>query len=677
MWSRLAAAMRRESERIAFAQGLRAAVATITPLLIGDAMGVPGAYNWATLGGFQVSLVDPGGPYRLRATTMLAVVLGGALACAIGSAAGQWIWVSIPLTFAAALWSGLVRVYGSSASSVGLINLVVYLIALASPLGPHVTSLHRAALYAGGGLIALILALFLWPFQPYRPARRAIAAVWEALSDRAKADADRVLASDHGTVTWYTRGVPSNATIRGLLEDAGRELVAIRASRGGPTARGEALLATLAAADRTFGVLVGLLDALEVTHQTGNGPAGEQAASALRGAGDAAASIGRIVMGEPRVAVQTQADAQGVLGRLAHELTTAAQVARTIDAAGQAEVRPRALRPMALPNLIAPVRAALGLHSLVGRHALRLAVGVLAAHVLNLALGLPRGYWMTLTTAVILQPYTGATLHRALQRVIGTVIGGLIAGGLTWAVHGPVALAAVLATLTVITLAVRPMGYGYYTLALTPLFVLIAEGTRNEPHLVWVRLVNTVLGGILAFAAGALLWPDWEGDTLSDVLAKAMDAAADYVRAALTGAASADHARRTLGIANSNAEVVMQRVLTDRRTSDVLAGSGLNLVTFLRRIAHTTSALTSLGATADDFSAVAANALRALAAALRTGETPGATPDLLAAVPANVQSPAVAELLGYLARQIEVLYASAESARRAAPTARRAQPVPA
>jgi uncharacterized membrane protein YccC len=672
MWARLAAAMRRESERIAVAQGLRAAVATVTPLLVGDAIGVPGAYSFAMLGGFQVTLADPGGPYRLRATTMLAVMLGGALACAIGSAAGQWIWLSIPLTFAAALWSGLIRAYGSAGSSVGLINLVVYLIALASPLGPHASSLRRGALYAAGGLIAVILALFLWPFQPYRPARRAIAAVWQALSDRLTRDAERVLAINHDSL-------PSNATIRGLIEDARREMVAVAGSRGGATARGEALLATLAAADRTFGVIVGLLDALEVTHETGAGPAGEHAAAALRAAADTAAAIARVVMG-PAGLIPQPADASGILDSLSRELVVAFRVAATIDApAADGPRSPSTQVPRPRAALFAPIRAALGPHSLVGRHALRLAVGVLAAHVLSTALGLRRGYWMSVTTAVILQPYTGATVHRALQRVLGTVIGVLIAGALTWAVHGPIAVVAVLATLCVLTLAIRPMGYGYYTLALTPLFLMIAEGTRNEPHLIGARLLNTVLGGLVAFAAGALLWPDWEGDTLSEVIAHAMDAAGAYVRAALTTSVDqADAARRTLGLANSNAEVALQRVLTDRRSSDALAASGVGLVTFLRRIAHTTSAVSSLRDSTDlgPFAAMADESLRALARAIRAGQPPQAAPDLLSAVPQGVPAP-IAELLSYLARQIEVLYASAEIALRAAPTARRDQPAPA
>lgn len=164
-----------------------------------------------------------------------------------------------------------------------------------------------------------------------------------------------------------------------------------------------------------------------------------------------------------------------------------------------------------------------------------------------------------------------------------------------------------LATLCVLTLAIRPMGHGYYTLALTPLFLMIAEGIRNDPHLIWARLLNTVLGGLAALAAGALLWPDWEGDTLSDVLAVA-------------------------SLRNG----------------------------------------TDLGA----FAAAADDALRALASALRAGESPRATPDLLSVVPHSGQSPVV-ELVSYLARQIEVLYASAEIALRAAPGARRAESVPA
>jgi len=51
------------------------------------------------------------------------------------------------------------------------------------------------------------------------------------------------------------------------------------------------------------------------------------------------------------------------------------------------------------------------------------------------ALGLPRGYWVTLTAVIILQPWGGATLVKALQRVLGTVAGGVLTALLGALIH--------------------------------------------------------------------------------------------------------------------------------------------------------------------------------------------------------------------------------------------------
>ena len=52
--------------RPAFALGLRAATATIVPLVIGDATGQP-IFGWMALGGWLCAIADPGGPHVLRA----------------------------------------------------------------------------------------------------------------------------------------------------------------------------------------------------------------------------------------------------------------------------------------------------------------------------------------------------------------------------------------------------------------------------------------------------------------------------------------------------------------------------------------------------------------------------------------------------------------------------------
>ena len=67
--------------------------------------------------------------------------------------------------------------------------------------------------------------------------------------------------------------------------------------------------------------------------------------------------------------------------------------------------------------------------SLPARHGLRMGVAAAAVAVwLSFALDITRGYWATITTLIVLQPYTGATMRKTLQRVGGSVVGGVDRG---------------------------------------------------------------------------------------------------------------------------------------------------------------------------------------------------------------------------------------------------------
>src|SRR5258705_8236684 len=165
--------------RPAYAAGLRAAIATVVPLLLAQALGTGGA-TWMSLGGFNGALADRGGPYRTRAITMGAVTLCTALCIALGTVASGHIALAIPLTFVVALVASLARVWGTAGVSVGGATLTVFVIALAFPPTPGDGPLVRAALDVAGGLWAMAIALVLWPLQPYRPARLALSASYPA-----------------------------------------------------------------------------------------------------------------------------------------------------------------------------------------------------------------------------------------------------------------------------------------------------------------------------------------------------------------------------------------------------------------------------------------------------------------------------------------------------------------
>ena len=65
-------------------------------------------------------------------------------------------------------------------------------------------------------------------------------------------------------------------------------------------------------------------------------------------------------------------------------------------------------------------------HSVVARHAVRYALALAAALVVFWLFPKPFGYWTPLTVTVVLKPYAGTTLARAVQRTIGAVVGILI-----------------------------------------------------------------------------------------------------------------------------------------------------------------------------------------------------------------------------------------------------------
>src|SRR4051812_45792313 len=94
--------------RPAYAAGVRAAIATVVPLLVAQLFHLGGA-TWMSLGGFNGALADRGGPYRTRATTMGAVTLCCAAAIALGTVVSTHPALAIPFTLLVAFATSLAR----------------------------------------------------------------------------------------------------------------------------------------------------------------------------------------------------------------------------------------------------------------------------------------------------------------------------------------------------------------------------------------------------------------------------------------------------------------------------------------------------------------------------------------------------------------------------------------
>ena len=255
--------------------------------------------------------------------------------------------------------------------------------------------------------------------------------------------------------------------------------------------------------------------------------------------------------------------------------------------------------PEAAPTWLAPLRAVLSWDSVVLRFALRVGLITAAAVALTAALDLKRGYWITITAVMILQPYTGTTSVRAVQRVLGTVVGGMLTAGLAALFHDPLAIFALVFVFALLSVALLPLNYAAFSVFLTPTFVLLAEASTGDWHLAGVRILNTVLGGGLALVGSQLLWPSPESERLPAYLAQTITALRKYLALVVQrfddrsedASRALRGARRQVGLAVLNAEESFQRLLGEHRGPAEALAPAMTLLTYTRRFTASIAAL--------------------------------------------------------------------------------------
>ncbi|MEK6450597.1 MULTISPECIES: FUSC family protein [unclassified Myroides] len=169
--------------------------------------------------------------------------------------------------------------------------------------------------------------------------------------------------------------------------------------------------------------------------------------------------------------------------------------------------------------------------STIFRHATRLTLTILVGLIISNIFNLLNGYWILLTIVVIMRPGFGLTKQRSFERVIGTVLGGLLAFGLLYVIDN----VTVIAYITVITMII---GYWFshtdYKVGVTfiTMYVVLIYGilTPNFMDLLIFRVIDTLIGALLAFGANYLLWPSWEFLNINTHLSKSLQANRQYVK---------------------------------------------------------------------------------------------------------------------------------------------------
>ncbi|MFL5291431.1 MAG: FUSC family protein [Myxococcales bacterium] len=641
------ASVQMAAARPAISLGLRAATVTVPPLVIGELTGRPGLL-WMSLGGWLCALADPGGPYPLRAAAMAAYLVFGTLATILGTATYR-AWASVLVLFVFGACTSLARGLGDAAATVGAIVLIMLCIAVGSPAPAG--ALTRGALVGAGSLLAIALALGLWPVHPYRPARAAVADCYRALADLVDALArlpSGSLAAREAAAAQAARTAPPR--VRAALETARAALAAVRRGRAADTQRGEILLVLFESADLSLGSLSAAIDPLAAS--PGVDPSFlRPLADSFRGIALATVGRGDDAPGAPRLDEPIgHPDLHAFLEPVMITATFAAEMADALRTGKHAQPTPAPL-PDAPARL--PLRDQLALGSPLVRHAARMAFGLAAAGVLGQMLHLSRGYWMTVTVVIVLQPDLGSTVRRALDRVAGTVLGAVVAAVVAPLVHRPFVFGALLFPLSAVAVALRPINYALYSAFVTLVFLLISEAFSGDWHLAGVRIGTTLLGGAVALVFAFLFWPTREAERLPAQIAAMLSALRQYISAARLGGEGERAARRRFGLAAAAADASLSRLLHEPGAREEQIEAMMAALTYARRLRASVAALFAAGyepAAARDLAGRVDAALERLASAFSEHRDPPPSP----AWPTPGE-PRLVALAGRVARQLEIL----------------------
>lgn len=186
--------------------------------------------------------------------------------------------------------------------------------------------------------------------------------------------------------------------------------------------------------------------------------------------------------------------------------------------------------PRTLGEALERIRLQLTPTSLLFRHALRMAVALTAGYGVLHAIHPDQGYWILLTTVFVCQPNYGATRTKLVQRIVGTGI-GLVAGWALFDLFPNPQLQSVFAVVAgVLFFATRSSRYTLATAAITLMVLFCFNQVGDGYGLIWPRLVDTLLGSLIAALAVFLVLPDWQGRRLNAVVANTLGCSGQYLR---------------------------------------------------------------------------------------------------------------------------------------------------
>lgn len=213
-------------------------------------------------------------------------------------------------------------------------------------------------------------------------------------------------------------------------------------------------------------------------------------------------------------------------------------------------------------------------NSTMFRHSLRLSIAIVFAYSLGFVFDIQNTYWILLTIIVIMRPSYGLTKERSKDRIIGTLIGAVIAVGIVLLTQSVVVYAILAIVSLIFAFALLQQNYKSAAALITLSIVFVYSFINPDAfEVIQYRVIDTVIGSTIAVVFNYVLLPSWEANNLKQVLLNALKMNKNYLVATqelyqdpVKNKLSYNIARKEAFLAISNLNAAFQRLTQDPKS---------------------------------------------------------------------------------------------------------------
>lgn len=173
----------------------------------------------------------------------------------------------------------------------------------------------------------------------------------------------------------------------------------------------------------------------------------------------------------------------------------------------------------------------LNMHSSAFRHALRVMITCIAGYILaKMIFTGHHSYWILMTIIIILKPAYSLTKEKNIDRLLGTIGGGIIGLLLLLFIKNEIAIFSLMVVCMLGTYTFVRMNYVVMVIFLTPYVLMLFHFLNMDiVDIAGERLVDTLIACVLAWIAMRFLFPSWERSTIRKNMLNVLEANLKYL----------------------------------------------------------------------------------------------------------------------------------------------------